>query len=131
MFGALDTSTSALVANRQWLTVIANNLSNQNTTNGADEPYRAQRAIFATGNPTNGSSAGVHLQEIEYDSAPFVMKYEPNNKFADENGNVAYPNVNTIIEQMNAMIASRAYESNIVAAEATKSMMRSSLRLLA
>jgi len=44
---------------------------------------------------------------------------------------VPQPNVNPVVEQINALEASRAYEANVVAAEATKSMMAQALRLLA
>jgi flagellar basal-body rod protein FlgC len=39
--------------------------------------------------------------------------------------------VNAVWEQINAVEAARAYEANIVAAEATKSMLGQALRLLA
>ena len=50
---------------------------------------------------------------------------------ADADGYVKTPNINPIFEQVNALEISRAYEANIQAAEATKSMMQSALRLLA
>ena len=46
-------------------------------------------------------------------------------------GNVEYPNVDYNTEMVNALLASRAYEANITAMEATKDMTSSSLRLLA
>ena len=48
-----------------------------------------------------------------------------------KNGNVAMPNIDSTIEMINALEASRAYEANITAAETTKTMMQSSLRLIA
>ena len=56
---------------------------------------------------------------------------DPDSELADADGYVYYPNVDPVIEQMNAMVAARAYEANVTAAEATKSMMLTSLRLLA
>lgn len=129
MFGSLDTSASALVANRQWLTVIANNLANQNTqfnARGEFEPYRRQVPVFA-----EDKHGGVVMREIAYDSAPFRKVHDPTSDYADADGYVALPNVDPVIEQMNALVATRAYEANITAAEMTKSMMQTSLRLLA
>ena len=40
-------------------------------------------------------------------------------------------NVNPLVEQINAMQATRAYEANAIAAEASKNMMAQALRLLA
>ena len=51
--------------------------------------------------------------------------------FADEDGYVYYPNVDPVIEQMNAMEAARAYEANITALEATKSMFSVALQIIA
>jgi len=130
MFGSLDTSASALVANRQWLTVIANNLANQNTqfnAKGEFAPYRRQVPVFAE----SAGGAGVYMREIAFDDAPFRKEFNPSSPYADAEGYVALPNVNPVIEQMNALVASRAYEANITAAEMTKSMVQSSLRLLA
>ena len=134
MFGALDTSTSALVAHRTRMETVAANVANANTAvdeNGENNPFRRRIALLSSGDPATGKSTGVHVQEIVLDQAPFQMRYEPNNPLRDENGYVKYPNINSIYEQVNALEISRAYEANIQAAEATKAMMQSALRLLA
>ena len=41
-----------------------------------------------------------------------------------------YPNIDPVVEQMNAMEAIRSYEANITAVEATKSMIGVALELL-
>ena len=133
MFGALDTSTSGLVAQRTRMNVIASNLANANTIYDADgnySPFQRRLAVLTAGDG-KGGDAGVHVREIQLDESPFRKKYEPGHPEADDNGYVDYPNVSTVIEQVNALEASRAYEANITAAEATKSMMQASLRLLA
>lgn len=135
MFGSLDISTSALVAQRTRMDTIAANLANINSIYDAEgnyAPYRRRIPVFAPGDPESGNRLGVHVKEILYDPAPFRKVFEgigaPN---ADANGYVDYPNIDPTVEQINAMEASRAYEANIMAAEATKSMLQSSLRLLA
>ncbi|MCH8209859.1 MAG: flagellar basal body rod protein FlgC, partial [Planctomycetes bacterium] len=40
-------------------------------------------------------------------------------------------NLNSVIETMNAMDAARAYEANITAIEATKSMLSAALKIIA
>ena len=42
-----------------------------------------------------------------------------------------FPNIDPAIEMINAIEAMRAYEANITAAEATKSMMQTTMRLIA
>lgn len=134
MFGSLNTSTSALVAQRTRLETIAANMANANSiydAQGNYEPYRRKIAVFAPGDPSTGSEQGVHVRDIMFDDAPLRKVYEPGHPEADEEGYVNYPNVDPTMEMINALEASRAYEANITAAEATKSMIRSSLRLLA
>ena len=44
---------------------------------------------------------------------------------------MAETGINSVVENVNALEAVRAYEANVMAAEATKQIMASSLRLLA
>lgn len=134
MFGALDVSTSALVTQRTRMEVIAANLANSSAiydAQGRYSPYRRRVAILATGDPTGGGREGVHVQKILLDQSPLRKVYDPGHPEADEQGYVGYPNVDSAVEMVNALEASRAYEANITAVEATKSMMQASLRLLA
>ena len=134
MFGALDISTSALVAQRTRLEVISANLANAHSiedAKGNHAPFRRRVAMFRPGDPTTGSARGVHVAKIGLDDGPLKRKYEPGHKHADADGYVAYPNIDPAMEMINALEASRAYEANITAAEATKSMLQASLRLIA
>jgi flagellar basal-body rod protein FlgC len=134
MYGTLDISTSALIAHRTRLDVISQNLANRDAILNADGDYEVYQRRFATlaaGDPTRGDSRGVHVMSIELDDGPPMMRYEPGSPFANEDGYVGYPNINPIIEQMNAMEAARSYEANITAIEATKSMVSVALQLLA
>jgi flagellar basal-body rod protein FlgC len=142
MYGSLDISTGGMIAQRTRMAVIAANIANRHTIldeNGEVNPWRRQIVHFAPGDPSSGSSEarelGVHVAEIELDQAPFNLRYDPDspNAYKDgpNRGYVPEPNVNPIIEQINALDASRAYEANVAAAESTKSMMASALRLLA
>lgn len=134
MFGALDISTSALVAQRVRLDTINANIANQHAIEDAAgnyAPFRRRIPIFAPGDPATGNGMGVHVKEIELDRGPLRRVYEPTHPFADADGYVKYPNIEPANEMINALEASRAYEANITAAEATKGMIQSSLRLLA
>ena len=134
MFGALDISASGLTAQRTRMDVIAANLANKDAiydTQGHYAPYRRRSVEFAAGDPASGSGMGVHVQSIQQDSSPLKARYEPGSPLADARGNVYYPNVDSTIELVNALEASRAYEANITAAQTTKQMIQSSLQLLA
>jgi len=134
MYGSLNTSTSALVAQRTRLDVISQNLANRDTILNADGEYEVYQRRFATlaaGDPSRHDPMGVHVLDIERDDSPPMLRHEPGSPFADEDGYVGYPNINPVVEQMNAMEAARSYEANITAIEATKSMISVALQVLA
>ena len=134
MFGSLDVSTSGLVAQRTRMNVISANLANSNSiynAQGEYDPYRRRIPIFAPGDPSSGSERGVHVKEIALDDAPLRKVRMPGHPEADAQGYIEKPNVSSSMEMVNALEASRAYEANITAAQATKSMLKRSLSLLA
>lgn len=135
MFGSLDVSASALVAQRTRMETIAANLANMNSiydARGNVNPYRRRIAVFAPGDPATGSERGVHVEKILLDPAPFRKEWDPGHPAdIDGDGYVLYPNIDPTMETINAIEARRAYEANITAAQATKQMIQSNLRLLA
>jgi flagellar basal-body rod protein FlgC len=133
MYGSLNISTSALIAQRTRMDVISANIANKDVILNADgeyEPFRRRVALLAPGDPSADSGQGVHVEEITVDQSPLIKRYEPHSPYADADGYVGYPNINPVIEQMNAMEAARSYEANISAVEATKSMLSAALRIL-
>lgn len=72
---------------------------------------------------------GVSVAEIREDSRPPRMVYDPAHPDADESGYVAMPNVNIIEEMTDMIAATRAYEANVTAFNATKSMVMQALQL--
>jgi len=142
MYGSLDISTSGMTVQRARMAAIAANIANRSTIldeKGNVNPYRARQVVFAPGDPQasspEGRQLGVHVAGIKIDQGEFNYRWDPTNPYAiqkgDKRGYVPEPNVNPVIEQLNAMEASRAYEANVVAAETTKQMMAQALRLLA
>lgn len=136
MIGAFDITSSALVAQRTRLDVIAGNIANADVTRQADgtrEPYRRQFVTFMTGDGAGGP--GVHTASLEDDPTPFRMRYAPGHPDRLRNGPwrdyVRLPNVNTTMEYVDAMEATRAYEANVAMMNVTRSMLRQALRLFA
>jgi flagellar basal-body rod protein FlgC len=78
------------------------------------------------------SGAQLHGAEVlsveESDVAPRKM-YEPGNPEADDKGFVSLPGVNQVTEMVNLTSALRAYEANVVAMNAAKSMALKALEL--
>lgn len=142
MYGSLDISTSGLIAQRTRMAAISANLANRETildSSGAVNPYRRRHVMFAPGDPSaataEGRSLGVHVAEIAIDENAVRLRYEPGSPYAYQDGPnrgyVPVPDINPVVEQVNALEASRAYEANVAAADATKAMMAQALRLLA
>lgn len=142
MYGALDISVSGMVAQRVRMDTIAANLTNRDTILDADgnpNPYRRRIAIFSPGDPQAkdpaGRGAGVHVSKIEFDPGDFRKVFDPGHPFAKPEGHpdagyVYFPNIDPVTEQVNAVDAVRAYEANVAAAEASKTMVSQALRLL-
>ena len=74
---------------------------------------------------------GVKITDISEDQeTPMNMVYDPSHPDADENGYVTYPNVNIITEMTNLIDASRSYEANVTAFQASKSIAMKGLNIL-
>ncbi len=137
MFGSLDVSTSGLVAQRVRQDTIALNVASAAITrakvdaSGRPVPYQRQFPLFAPATDRRGRPAGVQVVGILSDRAAGQKRYEPGHPHAGTDGYVQYPNVDLATEFANMIEATRAYEANITAMEATKAMLSASLRLLA
>lgn len=116
-------SASALSAERYRMDVISTNIANANTmrVNGQD-PYR--RHVVAVSATAEG---GVRIDDTLEDETEFRMVNDPGNPLADEQGNVYYSNVDPIVEMVDMIGASRAYEANVQAFNMTKAMLQSAL----
>ena len=66
---------------------------------------------------------GVRVSGVGVDTSPFKLDYNPTHPDADEDGYVRMPNVDTVREMTDMMEATRAYEANITAFNASKSML--------
>lgn len=138
MWGTLDIPTSGMVAQRVRLEAIASNIANKDAildAAGRYSPYLRRAAEFSAGDPSAqtqlGQELGVHVASIRIDRNALRPEYDPSSPYADASGYVMVPDIDPIVEQVNAMEASRAYEANVVAAESIKSTMAQALRLLA
>jgi len=79
---------------------------------------------------------GVKVAAIVEDESPFRLEYNPESpdavKVAEPGipaGYVRMPNVNIVTEMVDMISASRAYEANVTALNASKSMMNKALEI--
>lgn len=147
LFGVLDISASALLAERQRAEVVTSNLANAESAGpNAASVYRRREVVFqsqpvpfsdalsaandAASGVTNAEAPGVAVSAVVTDQSPLVQRYEPGSPNANAQGYVTYPNINPVQEMTDLMEAVRSYQLNISAAQATKSMIQQSLTLL-
>ncbi|MGI1944931.1 flagellar basal body rod protein FlgC [Shewanella glacialipiscicola] len=115
------------------LNTVASNLANAGTAAATpDEAYRALKPVFATIydlTQEGAIGASVEVSEIVQADAPLDMRYEPNHPFANEQGYVAYSNVNTIEEMADMMAASRSFDTSVEIMNRARSMQQGLLQL--
>lgn len=127
LFNAIDTSATALSANRLWLEVIANNLANASTTRTPDGgPYRREVPVFQS---MVDNILGVQVSSVAKDQTPFEKVYRPGHPDADAQGFVMMPNVNVVTEMVDMIAANRAYEANVTVTNAAKAMNTKALEI--
>lgn len=127
-------SASGLRASRTWLNVISANLANINTTKTADgKPYERRTVIYESV-PSRESFDEVldgvfeeDLQKVKVsaivsDERGFKEVYDPGHPDADDQGVVQMPNINTVEEMVNLVMASRSYEANLAAMNTSKQL---------
>ncbi|MDR7315951.1 flagellar basal body rod protein FlgC [Brevibacillus nitrificans] len=149
LFQGINTSASALTANRLRLDTVASNVANAETTranfvNGVWQPYKRKMVELspkssesfdnllqaAVGNIAgkNGDN-GVRVTAIKEDETPFKRVFDPDHPDADQDGYVLMPNVDMMKEMVDMISASRSYEANLTVLNVSKSMMMKALEI--
>ena len=143
ILSSLGVSVSGMTAQRQRVNSISENIANVNTTRTPQGgPYRRRQVIFAAvsndrtfdeelraQNRSLDTATQVKVVGIVKDNRSPIMRFEPGHPDANEEGYVAMPNVNMMEEMVNLMEASRSYEANVAAFNASKSMWQAALDL--
>lgn len=132
LFPAMLISASGLTAERTRMNVIANNIANVNTTKSADGTvFRRQLIELMSMDEENSPNGipGVMVSNIMTDPSPLKMSYEPQHPDANEQGYVAKPNVDVMMEMVDLMSATRAYEANVTVIQTAKDMVKSALSI--
>ncbi|MGB0549754.1 MAG: flagellar basal body rod protein FlgC [Limisphaerales bacterium] len=135
----LQSSASALHAERVRMEVISQNIANANTTK-TDEggPYRRQMVHFDTmlrnqmkfnNDVSSNNLSEVRASKIIEDSRPFREVYQPGHPDANDDGMVQYPNVQVHEEMADLISASRAYEANMSVIRTSRMMAMQTLNM--
>lgn len=128
----MSIAASGLKAQGGRMRVISENVANADSvpeTPGAD-PYRRKIATFNTELDRSIGARTVSLGRVATDKSDFRLKYEPGHPSADANGNVKYPNVNSLVEMTDMREAQRSYEANLNVISATRRMIQRTIDIL-
>lgn len=129
---ALAIAASGLHAQIGRMQIISENIANADstaTTPGGD-PYRRKIVTFTSELDRSLDAQVVKLGHVDTDESDFQIKHEPGNPAADAQGNVKYPNVNTLVEMTDLRDAQRSYESNLNIITATRKMLQRTIDIL-
>ncbi|KXH79976.1 flagellar basal body rod protein FlgC [Sporosarcina sp. HYO08] len=148
IFHSLNTSASALAAQRMRMDVISSNMANIDTTrgkyiNGEWQPYRRKMVSLqpregqfssllhsALGKDRGDAGRGVSVSRIHEDhETPFKIVYDPAHPDANDEGYVSMPNVDPLREMIGLMSATRSYEANVTVLNANKAMLMKALEI--
>lgn len=148
-FDGYNVSTSGMSAQRTRINVTSANIANAKTTHTEQGgPYRKQQVVFqdillAQGQKTNSNDVertndknsdialrGVGVKSIIESDAKPVMRFEPSHPDANEDGYVAYPDINPVIEMVDLIEAMRSYEANVASFNTHKNIDTKTLDIL-
>jgi flagellar basal-body rod protein FlgC len=137
----LRVSSSGMTAQRMRMNTISSNIANINTTRTPEGgPYRRKDVVFEsmpevrnfgeilTSQPDKQVQR-VQVTDVALDTKAPLLKYEPNHPDANQEGYVAYPNINLMEEMANMIQATRSYEANVSAMQASKDMANAGLEI--
>ena len=137
--GAFAISASGMTVEKTRLDVTALNLANIHSTRSADgTPFVPMQVISAArqGAPfaaylsaAGAQAAGAKVVDVRARSASPRMAYEPGHPDADAQGFVTYPGIDPVGEMVDLISTLRAYEANVAAANAAKTMALKALEL--
>jgi len=147
LFNSINTAATGMSADRVRMDVIADNMANVNTTRTTEGgPFRRSRVImrprvegpywrspFLPKTMDNGIGRGVRVVEIQKDTKPNPLRYDPTHpdaiKSGPEEGYVKLSNVDIVTEMVDMIEASRSYEANAAVIEGSKSMFQRALSI--
>ena len=129
---SITIAASGLRAQAGRMRIISENIANADSTavNAAADPYRRKIPTFRAEIDRALGAQVVDLGRIASDQSAFRTKYQPGHPAADANGNVKYPNVNSLVEMTDMRDAQRSYEANVNVISATRRMLQRTIEIL-
>lgn len=129
---SMQIAASGLRAQAGRMRIISENIANADSTPNSPgaSPYRRKVPSFVSTFDRALDAQTVNMGKVGVDRSDFRLKYEPGHPAADANGNVKYPNVNSLVEMTDMREAQRSYEANINVISATRRMIQRTIDIL-
>jgi flagellar basal-body rod protein FlgC len=131
----INSTASALNAERIRMEVISQNIANVNTIHDVDgKPYQRRQVVFETAlqsaeNPGDAGASVVRVAKIEKDGRAPILVPMPGSKDADANGMVAMPDIKIHEEMADYITSSRTYEANLAVVKNARQMALQTLSI--
>ncbi len=127
----IQSTSSALNAERIRMDVVSQNISNAQVTRGPDGlPYKRQQVVFQTVLDSQiEGGATVQIPTITTDKRPPILVYRPGHPDADTRGMVAMPNINIHEEMVDLIASSRSFEANLAVVKSARSLAMQTLSI--
>jgi flagellar basal-body rod protein FlgC len=131
---SIQSTRSALDAERTRIEIVSQNLANANVTRSVDgQPYKRKQVVFETlvnnAGTTATSGSTIRVSRVESDNRPFREVFKPDHPDADARGYVRYPNVNVHEEMVDLIASSRAFEANIAVVKNARQLAQQAMAI--
>ena len=129
---SLTVAASGLRAQVGRMRIISENIANSDSVaqSPGGDPYRRRIVTFSSELDRSIGAHVVKIGPVETDTSDFFVKHEPGNPAADTNGDVKYPNVNSLVEMTDLRDAQRSYEANLNVITATRRMLQRTIDII-
>jgi flagellar basal-body rod protein FlgC len=141
LFKAMNISASALSAQRERMNVVASNLANIHTTSTPEGgPYKKKNVVFEAHGVEKSFEShlqdhlhrqvkGVRVKRVIESEQPPQKIFDPSHPDADSEGYVLMPNIDLMSEMVDMISATRSYEANVTAVNASRNMAAKALEI--
>jgi flagellar basal-body rod protein FlgC len=137
LLSGINSTASALDAERVRMDVVSHNIANVDTTHGpGGKPYQRQQVVFESvlqaqqaSDSASLPSQTVQVSRIENDPRPPRLVYNPGHPDANAQGMVAMPDINIHEEMVDMIAASRTYEANLAVVKNARTMAMQALAI--
>jgi flagellar basal-body rod protein FlgC len=136
VLSGINSTASALNAERIRMEVISQNIANVNTLHDADgKPYQRRQVVFETALSSAAAAGEVGASiiknvKIQKDKRDPLMVPMPDSPDADADGMVAMPNIQIHEEMADYITSSRTYEANLAVVKNARQMAQETLSIV-